>query len=63
MSMLPLGLSMIGGMWLHPVWGGAIPTRERLAVGFGWLLVMFLPAVGLSGLVLVAAVRLLGVEW
>lgn len=61
MSMVPLGLSMIGGMWLHPVWGGEVPTRERLAVGFGWLLVLFLPAVGLSVMVRLIGQRLLGV--
>ena len=60
-SMIPLGISMIGGMWLHPVWGGAIPTRTRLAVGFGWLLVLFVPAAGLSALSLLMAKHLLGV--
>jgi hypothetical protein len=49
-------------MWLHPVWGSEIPTRLRVAVGFSWLLVLFLPAVGLSVLVLLIAQRLLGVE-
>jgi len=61
-AIVPLGISIIGMLWFYPFVGGALPTRARVMVGFGWFLVMLLPSAAATALVLTVLQQFFGVE-